>query len=71
MYAETRKLNIIDEVLKIDSDALLSKIELMVKEARESKTGRSFADFAGSLTNDEASEMTSIIEASCETSGGS
>ena len=68
MYSDARKLHLIDEVLKIDSDALLSKIELLLKESKDTEVKKgNFSDFVGIWTSEEADEIGRIIEESCET----
>ena len=37
MYSETRKLHLIEEVLKIESDVVLAEIEAVLKKAMYSK----------------------------------
>ncbi|HEY2581898.1 MAG TPA: hypothetical protein VGI43_08830 [Mucilaginibacter sp.] len=70
MYSEAKKLHIIEEVLKIDSDATLSKLESFIKKSKKDenlKTKGGFRDFSGIWTKEEAEEIEKIISESCET----
>lgn len=71
MVSEARKLHVIEEVLKIDSDALLAKVEAVLKNApKVAKTEKSkltINDFVGILSRKEATEMRKAIAETCET----
>ncbi|MFA6946129.1 MAG: hypothetical protein WC220_09525 [Pedobacter sp.] len=70
MYSEARKLHLIEEVLKIRSEATLSALEDFLKKAgkgRLAKKEPAFQDFSGIWSKDEAEEMERIIAESCET----
>lgn len=70
MYSEARKLHVIEEVLKVKSDATLAAIENLLKRSSKSKSvrkGSSFKDFSGIWSKEEASEIEKIIAESCET----
>jgi hypothetical protein len=70
MYLEAKKLHIIQEVLKINSDTALSALERFIKKAQmdeNKKTNLGIADFSGIWTEDEAKEIEQIIAESCET----
>jgi hypothetical protein len=67
MYAETRKLYLIEELLKVNSDALLNEIEMiLVKSHSEKPHKRSFTDFVGMISSEEADELKRIIDDGCE-----
>ena len=69
MYAEAKKLHIIEEVLKIDNDNVLSALENFLKMSGKNKTSRNFdiGAFSGIWTKEEAEEIEKIISESCET----
>ena len=69
MHIETRKLHLIEEMLKVKSEATLSALEKLLKSTNN-KTVRktpSLKDFSGIWSKDEAEEMERIIAESCET----
>jgi hypothetical protein len=70
MYSEAKKLHIIEEVLKIDSDAALSALESFLKKSKKddvTKNGSGFSEFSGIWSKDEAEEIERNIAESCET----
>lgn len=70
MYSQARKLHLIEEVLKIQSEATLIAIENFLnksKEINDQGTTSGFRDFSGIWGKDEAEERERIIEDSCET----
>ena len=70
MHSEAKKLHIIEEVLKINSDATLSSLEDFVKKSKMGKSVNNrhgFGEFSGIWSKDEAEEMERIIAESCET----
>jgi hypothetical protein len=68
MSAETKKLYLIEELLKVDSDVILSKVERILSKHR-AKLPRSngFIGFKSLLTLDEVNEMERNIEEGCGT----
>ena len=70
MYSEARKLHVIEEVLKVKSEATLAAIENLLKRSGESKPvkkGSGFKKFSGIWSKEEANEIEKIIAESCET----
>ncbi|MDR0792664.1 MAG: hypothetical protein LBE82_05110 [Chitinophagaceae bacterium] len=69
MYAEARKLSLIEEVLKINNDDTLTALETTLGKVRKKRTAKkpSIYDFVGILTKEEADEMKKAIEETCET----
>jgi len=69
MHIETRKLHLIEEILKVKSEATLSALEKLLKNTNNKtvKKTQSLKDFSGIWSNDEAEEMERIITESCET----
>lgn len=67
MYGEAKKLHLIEEILKIENDAVLEEVEsVIIKSKLHVLKGKSFKDFAGLWTVSEADEMKRAIEESCE-----
>lgn len=69
MYSEAKKLHIIEEVLKINSDTDLSALERFLKKTKKDrslKDGVDFSAFSGIWSKDEAEEIERIIAESCE-----
>jgi hypothetical protein len=70
MYTEAKKLHIIEEVLKIKSEATLTALEIFLKKSKKSENisnNKGFSEFSGIWSKDEAEEIERIIEESCET----
>jgi hypothetical protein len=70
MHSEAKKLHIIEEVLKINSDAALAALEGFLKKAKKdenAKNGTGLSEFSGIWSKDEAEEIERIIAESCET----
>lgn len=68
MYAESRKIQLIEEVLKVNNDHLLSELETVLKKARKTKPKKlSLSDFVGVLSNKDATEMRKAIKETAET----
>lgn len=67
MYGEARKLHLIEEILKIENDEVLAEVESVItKNKMHAANRKSFKDFVGIWTVEEADEMKRIIEESCE-----
>jgi len=67
MYAETRKLYLIEELLKLNNDALLNEIETILGKSNTAiSQRRNFTDFAGMISLEEADELERNIEDGCE-----
>ncbi|HMR83491.1 MAG TPA: hypothetical protein PKE30_10180 [Niabella sp.] len=72
MHSETRKLHLIEEVLKISSETTLLALEdflnrMKSKNKAQSTGNSSFAEFSGIWSKEEADEISRIIEDTCET----
>lgn len=68
MYAESRKIQLIEEVLKVNNDHLLSELETVLKKARKTKPKKlSLSDFVGVLSKKDATEMRKAIKETAET----
>ena len=68
MYGEAKKLHLIEEILKIESDAVLEEVETVISKSK-TKTVRpgSFKEFAGMMSDEEAGQFEKTIEEGCET----
>jgi hypothetical protein len=68
MREEAKKLHLIEEILKIDNEAILDEMESVISKGKlhAISGSKSFKDFVGIWTEDEANEMKRIIEESCE-----
>lgn len=68
MYSEARKLHLIEEVLKIDSDAVLMELEAIVNRTSRVKKNKeeSAHDFLGLISENDISLMNAAINEGCE-----
>lgn len=68
MYAEIRKLHLIEEVLKIDNEYTLSALENILKKTSVSENGfqSPFAAVSGIWSTEEAQEIEIAIMKNCE-----
>ncbi|EHQ25074.1 hypothetical protein [Mucilaginibacter paludis] len=70
MQIETRKLHLIEEMLKVKSEATLSALENLLKRSAKdtgTKNTPNLKEFSGIWSKDEAEEIERIIAESCET----
>jgi hypothetical protein len=67
MYAEAKKLHLIEELLKIDSDTVLAELETVLKKAKTRlPNSKNFKALVGELSLDEVNELERNIENGCE-----
>ncbi|RYE21265.1 MAG: hypothetical protein EOP42_26135 [Sphingobacteriaceae bacterium] len=68
MYAEIRKLHLIEELIKVDDDQILSALEAVLNESLQNKANldNPFLKLAGTWSTDEAREIEDAISESCE-----
>ena len=70
MFAESRKLHIIEAVLKTENEAVLQAIETIVDGdhaiVRSKRPRATFSELLGVLTHDEAESMKKTIEENFE-----
>ncbi|WP_212006207.1 hypothetical protein [Chitinophaga sp. HK235] len=67
MYGEAKKLHLIEEILKIEDDAVLAEIETVIAKSNVQPIHRrSFKDFGNMMTPEEAASFEKIIEDGCE-----
>lgn len=65
MYGDARKIHLIEQILKTQNDSLLNEVEsILSKNSFNSR--RSFKDFSGTISDEEANDLEKIIEAGCE-----
>lgn len=69
MYGEAKKLHLIEEILKIENEAVLDEVNNVINKSKlhavESEP-KSFKKFSGIWSSSEADEMKRIIEESFE-----
>jgi hypothetical protein len=66
MLLESKKIHLIEEVLKVNDNSVLSKLESVLKESKGKKKKKPSArDFAGILSDEDARLMTKAIEEGC------
>ncbi|MBO9565022.1 MAG: hypothetical protein J7621_19755 [Niastella sp.] len=67
MYGEAKKLHLIEEILKIENDAVLDEVNSVINKSKLHPVDRkSFKEFSGIWSVEEADEMKRIIEESFE-----
>ncbi len=70
MYSEARKLHLIEEVLKVKSEAVLIELEAVLKKNSDTEVtsgkiiNRKPSEFAGSITKETAQAILSDIQQS-------
>lgn len=70
MFNDRRKIQLIEDLLKVDNDATLKQVETVLQKSRTKPATKkekfSAHDFLGIWTKEEAAEMEKIIEEGCE-----
>lgn len=67
MYGEAKKLHLIEEILKIEDDTILDEVENVISKSKLHPVERkSFKEFSGIWSAEEADEMKRNIEESFE-----
>ena len=67
MITDSRKIRIIEAVLKVEDDTVLNEVEAILSKTGNKKPyTKSFLDFTNSFTEEEAREFEKIIEEGCE-----
>ena len=68
MDAGIRKLHLIEELLKVDSDIILAEVEKVLSKLKTHVPhSQSFQNFKSTLSLDEVNELERNIEEGCET----
>ena len=66
MYTDTRKIHIIEAILKTDDEATLSIIENAIKQPEKKGRKKTAKDFAGIWSKEDAEAIEKAIEEGCE-----
>ena len=67
MNGEAKKLHLIEEILKIENESVLSEVENVINKSKMHVVNRkSFKEFAGFMTDQEADKINNAIEEGCE-----
>ena len=68
MHTEARKIHLIKELLQVESEAVLLKLETVLKHSKPKKETKktSAHDLLGVFSKKDAALMTQAIEESCE-----
>jgi hypothetical protein len=66
MYADSRKIHIIEAVLKVEDDQTLSQIERAIQQLKPGVKRTSAHDFVGTLSKQDAALIEKAIEEDCE-----
>ena len=67
MYDDSKKLFLVEAILKEDNDDVLNEIELMLsKKLNKATSSKKFSNFNSLLSAEEAEEFGSTIEKGCE-----
>lgn len=67
MNVEAKKLHIIERILNINNSAVLDAVQTVIRESEtQAPPYKTFRDFVGIWTEQEAAEMERIIEEGCE-----
>lgn len=68
MVTDTRKLHLIEELLRTKSEQVLAEVEAVLKRRKQSKKTERFSarDLSGIISAEDASLMEEAIEQGCE-----
>lgn len=66
MSSEERKLHLIEDVLRLESDEILIAIETVLNTYKNASDKVSIHDFSGIISKEEAAEMKKAIAETCE-----
>jgi GTP-binding protein EngB required for normal cell division len=67
MYMEAQKLHLIEELLKVDNDSVLDKLEKILTQTKNHlPRSNNFQQFTSSLTMEEVDELEHNINEGCE-----
>lgn len=75
MFNDRRKIQLIEDLLKVDNDATLKQVETVIRKAVTKKkkvvkeinpAKKSFHDLVGIMNKKDAEDMKRIIEQGCE-----
>lgn len=66
MYTDSRKIHIIEAVLKTENDETLSQMEQVIEQSQKAERKFSAHDFVGTLSKEDAALIEQAIEEGCE-----
>ena len=67
MSGEARKLHLVEAILKVDDEALLTRVEsVLARNEMKPVVKKSWKDLTGFLSEEEANEWIKNIEEGCE-----
>lgn len=68
MYGEAKKLELIEDICKIENDSILDEVKIVIAKGKiiELPKRRNLVDFVGLFTDEELNEMENVIEEGCE-----
>ena len=66
MYTDSRKIQIIEAVLKTEDEETLSQLEQVIQESQKPERKFSAHDFVGTLSKEDAALIEQAIEEGCE-----
>jgi len=66
MYTDSRKIQIIEAVLKTENEETLSQLEQVIQESQKTQRKISAHDFVGTLSKEDAELIEQAIEEGCE-----
>ncbi len=66
MYADSRKLHLIEAVLKIEDEKTLTALEQIIEQSTGAPKKKSAMDFVGIWPKEEAEAIEKVIEEDCE-----
>ena len=68
MYQDTRKMHLIEEVLKVSNEETLAELETVLIKSKSGKKKKiSILNFVGVLSKQEIAQMKKAIGETCET----
>jgi hypothetical protein len=68
MYSDSRKILLIEEVLKVKNEATLTELEGVLRKSKKTNHKKiSIYDFLGVMNKKETTKMRKVIEEACET----
>lgn len=67
MYSKAKKLHLIEELIKVDSDIVLAELEIVLAKSKTKlPPSKNFKDFVSSLTEEEVNELERNIQEGCK-----
>jgi len=66
MYRESRKMHLIEEVIKVEDESTLNELETVLKKSKKHSNKKSIYDFVGVLSDKDAKQMKKAIQETCE-----